>query len=177
MREEFLLKNDETVVIRQIKAADYDVIMDFLEEMSLQDTFTNQYPGQPKKDRESSIKQYENPNNLFLMVELANNKVVGVSNISIAKPNHPIVGRNAGFGISILSSHQGVGLGTKLMQMMEDWARERNMHRIEGKVRTYNPKAISLYLKQGFYIEGRHLEASFIEGKWCDEYSIAKILE
>lgn len=63
------------------------------------------------------------------------------------------------------------------MVELENWAREKMLHRIFGTVRNKNTKAISLYLKCGFEIEGLSKETAFINGQWYDEYHIAKILK
>lgn len=104
-------------------------------------------------------------------------QLIGVISFGVTHPDHPWAGRNCSFGLSILNDFWGVGLGTILMDRLEAAARQKNMHRIEGEVRALNRRAISLYLKSGFEIDGLFKEDAFIDGAWQDTYHISKILE
>ena len=177
MNEFFTLKNGEKLIIRETQAKDYEAVMLFLDRLSKETVFTNQYPGQPYQDKENSIRIYELPTNLFLSAFAENGEIVGQISIAINKPGHPWTGRNASFGISILKAYYGLGLGTYLMQKIEEWARKQNLHRIEGLVRSTNKRGINLYLKQGFEIDGLFHEVAFINGEWHNEYHISKILK
>ena len=95
----------------------------------------------------------------------------------IKQPEHLWVSKNAEFGISMLKEYYGQGLGTRLMQLMENWAKERHLHSITGEVRAGNRRAISLYLKQGFEICGHLKETALIDNVWHDEYIIQKIIK
>ena len=178
MKEKFQLKNGIEVSIRQIKADDYEDVMAYLAEFSETPgaKFTYQYPGQPKKDKEKSIKAYENPASLFLGA-YDNDKLIALAQIGLVKADHPWVCRNASFGISMLDEYQGQGLGFYLMGRLEQWARQKGVHRIEDCVRQKNKKGIALYLKCGFEIEGLARENAFIDGEWINTYYIAKILD
>ena len=178
MQEKFKLKNGQYVDIRKIKASDYEDVMAYLAEFSqtVGAKFTYQYPGRPKADKEKSIKAYEDENSLFLG-GYDNGKLIAVSQIGFIKPDHPWCGKNASFGISMLDKYQGQGLGFYLMQRMEQWARQKGVHRIEDCVRQKNKKGIALYLKCGFEIEGLARGNAFIDGEWINTYYIAKILD
>lgn len=178
MKEKFQLKNGIEVSIRQIKADDYEDVMAYLTEFSETPgaKFTYQYPGRPKKDKEKSIKAYENPDSLFVGA-YDKGKLIALAQIGFVKPDHPWVGKNASFGISMLDAYQGQGLGYYLMGCLEKWARKKGVHRIEDCVRQKNKKGIALYLKCGFEIEGLARENAFIDGEWINTYYIAKILD
>lgn len=175
--EKFVLKNGKTVTIRHLKASDYDAVMVFLTQFSTENIFTNQYPGQPLKPREECEKLYERDDNCFIAAFEENGRIVATTNFRIDRPGHPWSGRNCGFGISILEEYCSQGLGTHLIQLLEAEAKAKNMHRIYGSVRALNRRAIGLYLKCGFTIDGFFKETAFINGKWHDEYHISKILE
>ena len=175
--EKFTLKNGKIVTIRHLRADDYDAVVTFLRQFSNESIFTNQYPGQPDPDREKSQSLYEREDNCFIGAFEQNGRVIATTNFRIDRPGHPWSGRNCGFGISTLEEYCGQGLGTRLMQLLEQEARAKNMHRIYGSVRALNRRAIGLYLKCGFQIDGLSHETAFINGQWHDEYYISKILE
>ena len=175
--EKFTLKNGKTVTIRRVRATDYEAARDFIRQFSTESIFTHQYPGQPDIDRKKSEELYERDDNCFIGAFEENGRMVSIASFRIDRPNHPWAGRNCGFGISTLEEYCGQGLGTRLMQLLEQEARAKNMHRIYGSVRALNRRAIGLYLKCGFQIDGLSHETAFISGQWHDEYYISKILE
>lgn len=174
--EEFVLKNGEKLIIRPMTGADVDKARNYLQQMAGETVFTNQYVGRPY-DREKSIRLYEYEHNLFLGAFEKTGRLVSICSIVVGRPEHPWVCRNADFGISMLKEYYGQGLGTRLMQLMENWAKERHLHTIKGEVRATNRRAINLYLKQGFEICGHLKETALIDNVWHDEYIIQKIIK
>ncbi len=176
--QEVILKNGSKVFIRPMRGDDYESARLFLRQITQETIFTNQYPGQPDIDKEKSISLYENQKaNCFIGTFTDEGRLIAVASFSITHFGNPWSGRNCTFGITILKEFCGLGLGTILMQVLENEARQRNMHRIEGQVRSKNRQAIALYLKRGFEIDGHAKETAFINGEWHDEYHISKILD
>ncbi len=79
--------------------------------------------------------------------------------------------------IGVLQSYTGQGIGSRLFQEMERWARQRGFRRLELTVMVHNQRALALYLRQGFMIEGLRRQALFVDGRYVDEYYMAKLLE
>lgn len=61
----------------------------------------------------------------------------------------------AEFDIVVHDDYQGRGLGTMLTQHMIDLARERGLRKLYLKTSTQNLRAIQVYEKMGFSVEGR----------------------
>ena len=78
--------------------------------------------------------------------------------------------------IGILSEYSGKGIGTKLFEHLERWAKDEGFHRFELTVMKHNERAISLYKKMGFLIEGEIRDSLLIEGEFIDEFLMSKIL-
>ena len=78
--------------------------------------------------------------------------------------------------IGILQAFAGQGIGTQLFQRMEEWARQKHIHRLELTVMAHNTAGIALYKKQGFAIEGARRHSLLINGQFVDEFSMAKLL-
>lgn len=171
-----ILKNGKEITTRKIVANDYENAMAFLKQLSEETIFTNQYPGQPTKNKEISIAKYEDPNSFYLGA-FDNDKLIGMGSIHKDKPNHPWCNRNCSFGVTILESYHGQGLGSYFMEQLEKWAKENNIHRIEGLVRCKNKRALNLYIKFGYEIEGVQREAAFINNEWHSNYYIGKLLQ
>jgi RimJ/RimL family protein N-acetyltransferase len=77
--------------------------------------------------------------------------------------------------IGILQAFTSQGIGTKLFSTLERWARECKLHRLELTVMVHNDKALGLYKKMGFKIEGRKMHSFFVNGAYVDEYYMAKL--
>lgn len=79
--------------------------------------------------------------------------------------------------IGIVQKHVGKGVGTQLFISMETWAKQRGITRLDLAVVTHNRRAIALYQKRGFTIEGIKRHSLCIEGNHIDEYIMAKLLQ
>jgi len=79
--------------------------------------------------------------------------------------------------IGVLKAYQGVGIGTGLFKEMDAWALKNGIIRLELTVMAHNERAIALYIKSGFKIEGTRVKSLRVDGQWVDEYYMSKILE
>lgn len=79
--------------------------------------------------------------------------------------------------IGVLQTHAGAGIGRRLFEAAEAWARARRIHRLELTVATHNERAIALYMKSGFAIEGRLRHAVVVDGQYVDDYIMAKLID
>ena len=175
----FKLKNGKIITIRRSRGADYEAIMAFLEKFSHDPGAiqTMQYAGQPKKDKEKSIEVYESKDSLHVSA-WDGNIVIGTCSISKMRPNHPYCkGTSAGAGMCMLSKYTHNGIGTKMFQILEKWARENGVRRIEGEVRHINIPSIGNCIKNGFLIVGLKRDAAIINGKYVHHYIVEKILD
>ena len=174
----FKLKNGKVLTIRRLRADDYDAAMRFFDKFSRGSgaKWTHQYPGQPKKDREKSIAMYESPDNIFLAA-WDGDEIIGTASASKIRPNHPYSGRAASVGITLLEKYTSNGLGGKMIQILEKWARENNVHKLEAGVRHKNIRSLGNCVKNGWEVVGIQHDAAFIDGEWHHEYILEKILE
>ncbi len=116
--------------------------------------------------------QARSPRDLHLVAELED-RVVGAAAL------RPFYGRRAHAAEFWIATHEdftGRGVASRLMADMIDtcdnWL---NILRIEMTVFTDNTKAIALYQKFGFEIEGTHKAATFRNGVFADAYCMARL--
>lgn len=84
---------------------------------------------------------------------------------------------SGGLGISVRKDWRNRGVGTALMEALIDWARANPViTRLELEVFTHNARAIHLYEKLGFQIEGCKRRAYFKDGRYVDAYLMALLL-
>ena len=107
------------------------------------------------------------------LVALANETVVGMADL------HRFTGRRAhaaGLGIGIHDDWTGRGIGRALMaELVEYGERWLGLRRIELKVHTDNARAIALYRRFGFVVEGTLRADSFRDGAYVDSYAMARL--
>lgn len=83
----------------------------------------------------------------------------------------------AEFGIAIEKEYCGIGIGRKMMEAGIDWARKNGISRITLEVDTNNFRAISLYMKLGFEVEGTLKNDKLLaDGTYVSGYAMALLL-
>jgi len=83
----------------------------------------------------------------------------------------------ASIGISVVPSHRGRGIGSRLIEQGLRWARKRGLRRVELTVHAENHAARRLYERFGFVVEGRHRALFHKAGRLSDAFSMALLLE
>ena len=78
--------------------------------------------------------------------------------------------------IGILKDYRHQGIGTEFFRLLDEWAKEKGLVRLELTVECINVDAVKLYEKCGFQIEGTREKSMKVDGEFVDEYYMAKIL-
>ena len=78
--------------------------------------------------------------------------------------------------IGVLAQASGHGVGTELLAEAKRWAVAHGLHRIELTVMADNQRAIGLYERLGFTVEGRRTQCLLVGGRFADELYMAVIL-
>lgn len=103
-------------------------------------------------------------------------RIVAVATLSF----HQGVSRRhrAEFDIVVHDDYQGRGLGTALTRYMVEIARERGLRKVHLKTSTENLRAIHVYEKVGFTIEGRLVMEHFhhLRKEYGDDYRMTILL-
>ncbi|HMK94588.1 MAG TPA: GNAT family protein [Candidatus Limnocylindrales bacterium] len=82
----------------------------------------------------------------------------------------------AELAITVHDDYQNLGVGTALINRLVDLARKKNLKKIFLTVNTENARAIHVYQKTGFEIEGILRKDICLNGKYLDEYLMALFL-
>ena len=69
-----------------------------------------------------------------------------------------------------------MGIGTALLNHLIGVARMKKLSKVWLQVSTDNDRAINVYKKAGFEIEGKLSKESCIDGKYRDEYRMVLFL-
>ena len=79
----------------------------------------------------------------------------------------------ASLGIAIRSGHRSQGHGTRLIENAIEWSRSKGIEKIGLEVFSTNTKAIEVYKKIGFTIEGIRARQFKIDGNYVDDVFMA----
>jgi RimJ/RimL family protein N-acetyltransferase len=122
------------------------------------------------------IEEYAAAANSIWLVAEADGQIVGVLNCRGGR--RQAVRHSASLGISVYQDWRDKGVGGALMNRLVEWARHNPLiTRLELEVFTDNPRAIHLYEKVGFEIEGCKRRAVLKENGYHDTYVMSLLVE
>jgi putative acetyltransferase len=111
---------------------------------------------------------------LHRLVAEVDGRVVG--SIGLEVNRRPRRRHAAALGMAVDQDVQSQGIGTALLVAVLGLAdRWLNLHRIELEVMCANERAIRLYERHGFAIEGRLRDYSFTGGTYTDAFAMARL--
>lgn len=107
-------------------------------------------------------------------IALDGNCIVGF--IIAVKEKYIRTNHVANIVIGVFEDYCSKGIGYELFRYVFKWAEKTCVKRMELTVITENIRAINLYKKLGFKTEGLREKSTLKNGKYYDEYYMAKIL-
>jgi putative acetyltransferase len=117
----------------------------------------------------------EPKDNDFLLVALIEGEIVATGGLHPAAKS-PRRSHAMMLGMAVADEHQGRGVGDALMRALLDLADNwLNVSRVELTVFTDNERAIALYRKHGFEVEGTHKAYAMRKGKYADTHTMARV--
>ena len=115
------------------------------------------------------------PDNVYAYVAILNGEIVG--NLGFELCVNPRRRHVASLGIGVKDNAQGQGVGKALLGVAKDLADNwLNIKRIELTVYVDNERAINLYKKAGFTVEGESKSYAFRNGEYVDVYHMARVV-
>lgn len=108
-----------------------------------------------------------------ILVAIINGEIGGF--ISIIGNDAPRSKHCASIIMGVLERFANHGIGSALMSEAEKWAQANNITRLELSVFQTNKKAIALYEKFGFTIDGQRNKSVKINSNYIDEFYMSKI--
>ncbi|QIN78984.1 GNAT family N-acetyltransferase [Rubrobacter marinus] len=108
------------------------------------------------------------------LVAVLEGEVVGELGLVVLE--HPRRRHVGEIGMAVRDDRQGLGAGRALLEAALELAdRWIGLSRIELQVYTDNERAISLYERSGFVVEGTHRSYALRDGRFVDAYSMARL--
>ncbi|MFC5774809.1 GNAT family N-acetyltransferase [Ectobacillus antri] len=127
------------------------------------------------EEQKEIIKHYlQQPNSTILVAE-KERKLLGYITATGETANR--TKHTASISVGVLQTSAGMGLGTRLFEKLEKWAKQAGIIRLELSVLSSNTPAIRLYRKMGFRIEGAKKGACMMDGILYDDFFMSKLLK
>jgi ribosomal protein S18 acetylase RimI-like enzyme len=175
MRQLLQIRQLQDIQIRKIQACDASAFNQLIKSIEAESHFMLRESGERQSTDENQKAFIERMNaESGLLVALVNEKFAGfiiVLSEGVNKKKH-----SRYLAMGVLSAYAGLGIGTKLMGAAFDFCREQKVYRLELTVITNNYRALGLYNKMNFKIEGTKQKSLMIQGVLMDEYQMAAFI-
>lgn len=163
--------------IRQVTPEDTGKFIELVKRVDAESDYMLMEPGEREitldEQRQRLEKIEQDTHSTILVAQNKENELVGY--LAAFGGNAKRTRHSVYLVIGITENFRGKGLGTKLFQMIEKWAKERGILRMELTVVCKNHSAVALYKKMGFEIEGTKRASLLINGIGHDEYMMSKL--
>ena len=166
------LKDGQVLTIREAEAVDAPALLDYLELVSGESDYLTYGPGEfglsESEEAEYLLRCRQSEGQIYL-VGLVEEAIVATANVTTGRRARM---RHCGeFGLAVRQPYWGLGIGSAMLDALIDWARGTGfVTQIDLRVRTDNQRAVALYQREGFVIEGTLRRQVYLGGRYYDHY-------
>jgi len=163
----------EEITIRLAVAEDAAAIVEYIDDLLAEGIDTVHPPRRTVEEQAEVISSWEGERN-FGLIAVSQGRVIG--QLVFMCGGFPHNEHTGFFGIAIADAGRGQGIGTRLIEEMEERVRSYDTFcRIELEVMARNEAAIRLYERLGYVVEGRKRKATNTTGTPEDLIIMAKV--
>lgn len=165
----YKLKNDIIVQIRGVKLEDAPAVLEYMNQINQETKNLTREPDEftmTLEQEEEFLKKCIDSQDNYIYTVWHNDLLISVTGIhgsSLRRLRHRV-----NLGISILEEYHNQGLGTTLMRLLIQKAKELGKTKVELEVRKDNPNAVKIYRRTGFEIEGIRKNGFKVDGDYID---------
>ncbi len=168
----------KNATVRTVREEDADAFLDMCLQLDEESDFLMLEPGERPADVEYTLDRIRQvlvrSNQTILVAEHPEDGLVGY--VAAYGGDHRRSQHCARLVTAVKQAYTGRGLGTILFMELERWARKNGIHRLELTVMLHNRRAVELYKKTGFKVEGIREHSMFLHDEYVNEYYMAKLL-
>jgi RimJ/RimL family protein N-acetyltransferase len=124
-------------------------------------------------DEVERIRRMGAARNCMLMVAEEGGALVGLISATGADRNR--IRHCSILALGVDREHWSKGVATRMVEAAIAWAPGAGVTRLELSVHTSNLRALQVYLRCGFAIEGRRRAAYLVDGEYADDYVMARV--
>lgn len=176
MIQEVVLKDGTKGEIRYANESDAKQIIKKMEKMIRDENYLEEDENSLNdvEEEKKEIKKIKREGSLYAVIDIEG-EIAGVLILrrgKLAMNNHIVTVR-----VWITEKYRGEGLGSTLMEYGIEWSLKAGVEKICLDVFSNNPRAIQMYEKFGFVVEGIRKRQYVIENKYVDEFFMSKFLQ
>ena len=168
--KQLILKNGNSIVIREARSPDANKILDYVNTISSESDFLTFGQGEfimSVEQEEVFLDNTSRQNNALYIVAEIGGEIVGT--LSFSAGRRPRIVHTGELGVSVLKECWGNGIGTQLIRYLIEWCKQSGLIRkINLIVRDDNLSAIHVYRNLGFTQEGLITRDLQINGRFYD---------
>jgi RimJ/RimL family protein N-acetyltransferase len=171
-RKTITARNGQLVTIRTAQPDDAAPLLAYVRSVAAETPFfimeADEFDFSDEQERQWIQDHLDGPGTLVLLAEVSG-EVVG--SLSFENGPHRRIAHRGTFGFSVAKDWRGKGIGTALLQILIDWAKDNPLiEKIGMAVCANNERAIRVYRKLGFVEEGRRpREMKLGPGQYVDD--------
>ncbi len=164
---------------RKAIAGDEQQLIDLFSALAAETDFMLFEPGERElslNEQAELIDSISHSSNRLLLVAVAaeKDKIVGFLGATGGSSNRSSY--TANFVLGVLKAHWGKNIGKSLLSDFEEWATYQEFKRLEMTVIESNSRAISLYVSNGYEVEGIRRSSMNVNGVFVNEVYMSKLL-
>lgn len=171
-KEEFTGKHGICYTLRSPESADAEKMIEYLKTTAAETEYGLSYPEEMDfsvQDEENFISHYSEDQGSIMISAFAGDRLVGHASLSYVLDKKKTRHR-ATFGMAMLKSEWGNGLGKKILSELIAFAKQAGYEFLELEVAATNTTAVNLYKKMGFVVYGeRPRSLKLKSGDYYDE--------
>lgn len=179
LEKKFVSKSGAGITVRSANVNDASAILSLaksvMEEEIYQLTSAAEFKMTVEAEENWIRSHFDNPNHLILVAVL-NGEIVGM--LDFSNGHRERIAHTGEFGMSVAKKIRDQGIGSFLLSSLFEWAtNNKAIEKINLSVHGNNERAIALYKKMGFEIEGvRKKDLKYKEGQYIDTVIMGKLL-
>jgi RimJ/RimL family protein N-acetyltransferase len=173
---EFSTKNGQRVVLKTPRWEDLDGLLDLINslvEEKAEIVISDKLTREEEADWLADLLVRLEKDQAFFFVAEVDGKVVASSDLHVGRGTEKRAGN---VGIVVKDGFRGMGIGTRMMQTIVEFARKRGLRVLVLSVFATNERAIHVYENVGFVKCGRVPRKHFHRGRYVDEIIMAASL-
>ncbi len=158
--------NGERCTLRPLRSEDAERLSEIVNDLEVREYLSNPFPYMEQREEKfiESLALQKVPTDIVFGIEV-DGKLIGT--VGLHRINW--VSRNCYFAIAIDKEYWNRGIGTEATRLILKYAFEHlNLHKVLLEVYEYNERAIRVYEKVGFKVEGRLRKNRYLKGKYYD---------
>ena len=172
----FTAKNGKKVAFRPEQSGDTEMLWAMFSTLS-EESLSNLVPRFTRERIEgwTSNIDYNKVLAIVAVIEEKNEQRI-VGSVSLGFNEREVFRHKGELSIAVHDDYQNMGIGSAMLKHLLDIARMKKLTKVSLNVDTDNDRAIHIYKKAGFEIEGKLIKERYIDGKFGDEYRMAIFL-